>query len=395
MPDSLSARQLHWRLALFFFATFLVPGVQLPYWPVWLKDRGFSAEQVGTLLFAFAIGRVVAGPLIGAWADQLGSRRRILRLLCLLIIPVTALHAVADSLATQLILHVCGGFLIAAVVPLTDNMTLLAERTRGLNYGQIRAWGSKGFIVASLLCGVLISGADGARILPLLLVAMGLMLLAAWQLPDIRAEMPATGERASLWNTVEDLLRERALMLGIVCSGLIQGSHGVLYAFATLHWRDAGHSEAIIGGLWTEGVIAEILLFYAAARWLRSWSAGRLMLVGALAAFIRWLALSWSSDLGLLIVLQLLHALSFGATHLGAMRLLKEAVPAGRSATAQTLHSAIVGGLFMGGSFWLSGHAWAALGSNAFLLMLIPAAIGAVAAWQLHRTLPASQKNVP
>jgi PPP family 3-phenylpropionic acid transporter len=391
-------RQLHWRLSLFFFATFLVPGVQLPYWPVWLKSRGFGAEQVGALLFAYALGRVVAAPLIGALADHLGARRRILRTLCLLLIPVTALHALAASYATQLLLHVLAGFLIAAVVPLTDNMTLLAERARGVDYGQVRAWGSKGFIAASLVCGVLISGSDGSPVLPILLVAMSLMLLAAWALPDIRTESPANAtvdvDSPHPLASLPHLLRDRTLLLGIAVSGLVQGSHAVLYAFATLHWRAAGHNEAVIGALWTEGVIAEIALFYVAARWLGQWSAARLMALGAMACLLRWAALAHTDQLAALVMLQLLHAFSFGATHLGAMRLLRESVPASRSASAQTLHAAIVGGLFMGGGFWLAGYAWARLGSQAFLLMVLPAGLGLLAAWRLELRL-LNRKTAP
>jgi PPP family 3-phenylpropionic acid transporter len=378
-----ATRQVHWRLSFFFFAVFLVPGVQMPYWPLWLKDRGFGAEQVGTLLFAYALGRTTAAPLLGQLADRLGSRRQILLSVCLLIIPLTTLHALAGgSFATQLILHVIGGLLIAAVIPLADNMTLMAEQSGQLDYARVRAWGSKGFIVASLLCGLLISGNDSARVLPLLLLAMGLMLFAAWCLPDIRTPVVAVTAVEST-SRLGALFGNRTLMLGILCSGLIQGSHGVLYGFATLHWREAGHSEAMIGLLWTEGVLAEILLFYAATRWLTRWSAAQLMLAGALASVLRWVALSITSELSALLVLQVLHALTFGATHLGAMRLLREAVPAQHSATAQTLHAAVVGGLFMGGSYWLAGHAWAELGSQAFLLMVVPGIAGSLAAWHL------------
>lgn len=379
-----AARQVHWRLSFFFFAVFLVPGVQMPYWPLWLKDRGFAAEQVGTLLFAYAIGRTTAAPLLGQLADRLGSRRQILLSVCLLIIPLTALHGLAGgNFTAQVFLHVIGGLLIAAVIPLADNLTLMAEQAGQLDYARVRVWGSKGFIVASLIGGVLISGSGSTRVLPLLLLAMSLMLFGAWCLPDIRTPSVAAVTTTGSSSRFDALLGNRTLMLGILCSGLVQGSHGVLYGFAALHWREAGHSEALIGMLWTEGVLAEILLFYAATRWLNGWSAAQLMLTGALASVLRWIALAVTSDLSALIVLQLLHALSFGATHLGAMRMLREAVPPQHSATAQTLHAAAVGGLFMGSSYWLAGHAWAELGSQAFLLMAAPGVAGALVAWRL------------
>ena len=48
-----------------------------------------------------------------------------------------------------------------------------------------------------------------------------------------------------------------------------QASHAAYYGFATLHWRAAGHGELVIGLLWAEGVIAEVVLFACAAAVLR------------------------------------------------------------------------------------------------------------------------------
>ena len=45
-----------------------------------------------------------------------------------------------------------------------------------------------------------------------------------------------------------------------------QASHGALYAFGSIHWRDLGFSSATIGLLWAVGVVAEILVFAVLGR---------------------------------------------------------------------------------------------------------------------------------
>ena len=35
---------------LFYAAYFLILGIQLPFWPVWLESRGLSAGEIGTVL---------------------------------------------------------------------------------------------------------------------------------------------------------------------------------------------------------------------------------------------------------------------------------------------------------------------------------------------------------
>jgi MFS family permease len=58
------------RLSAFYAATFLVTGIQLPFWPGWLSSRGFDAREIGILLAAGICAKVVATPAIGAIADR-------------------------------------------------------------------------------------------------------------------------------------------------------------------------------------------------------------------------------------------------------------------------------------------------------------------------------------
>ena len=40
------------RLALFYAAVFVAVGIHVPFWPLWLKDRGLSATEIGLLVAA-------------------------------------------------------------------------------------------------------------------------------------------------------------------------------------------------------------------------------------------------------------------------------------------------------------------------------------------------------
>ena len=64
------------RLSAFYAAIFLVAGIQLPFWPVWLSARGLSATEIGVVLAATLWVKVLATPAIGAVADRSGMSRR-------------------------------------------------------------------------------------------------------------------------------------------------------------------------------------------------------------------------------------------------------------------------------------------------------------------------------
>ena len=57
---------------------FLVVGVQLPFWPVWLAGRGLDPQEIATVFAATIWAKVVATPAIGALADRTGQRRLVM-----------------------------------------------------------------------------------------------------------------------------------------------------------------------------------------------------------------------------------------------------------------------------------------------------------------------------
>jgi PPP family 3-phenylpropionic acid transporter len=75
--------------------------------------------------------------------------------------------------------------------------------------------------------------------------------------------------------------------------------------------------------------------------------------------------------------LQLLHALSFGATHLGALTYIARCAPVGQAATAQG-YLAIALGAAMAGAIALSGWLYDAFGSGAYAAMALLAIAGGV-----------------
>jgi PPP family 3-phenylpropionic acid transporter len=185
------------------------------------------------------------------------------------------------------------------------------------------------------------------------------------------------------------LLADRRMLLLLLAVGAIQSSHAVLYGFGTIHWLAAGHDVAAVGALWTIGVVAEIVLFAAGARVLSRLDGAWLLALGGAAAAARWLVAGLTTDLAVLVVIQLLHGLSFGATHLAAMSLLVRLAPARLGATAQALHAAISWGGVFGVVILASGALYGALGGAAFYPMAALGAAGAAGAARLARRLRA------
>ncbi|MFP5468545.1 MAG: MFS transporter, partial [Alphaproteobacteria bacterium] len=85
------------RLAFYYFAIFIVAGVHLPFWPVWLTARGLSAGDIGLLTGAAMVLRVITGPLIAFASDRVGRRRAQIILFSILLGGSFALFSFAHS----------------------------------------------------------------------------------------------------------------------------------------------------------------------------------------------------------------------------------------------------------------------------------------------------------
>ena len=361
------------RLSAFYTATFLVTGIQLPFWPVWLASRGLTAREIGVLLAAAIWVKVVATPAIGALADKTGGRSVLMGALAAASLAAYAGLLSAGSFWLLILLNLVALTAQSALMPLGDTITLGAVRSEGLDYGRIRLWGSVSFIVASIASGAALASSSGERVLPLVLGASVLVLLACLYVPSIR---PVEG--GARIAGIGAVAGDPRFWVFILAASALQASHQVYYGFGTLYWRSLDFSEPTIGWLWAEGVLAEILLFWQGRRLLARLGPIGLMVLGGIAGILRWSlagALTW---LPFIAAIQLLHAFTFGASHLGAMHFLSRTVPPSAAAGAQSLYAALSSGLGSGLVMVIAGALYSTFGGGAYSFMAVLSAAGLV-----------------
>ena len=369
------------RLAFYYATLFATVGIHLPFWPVWLADRGLSASEIGLVAAFTYLSRMFVNPVVGAIVDRRGDRRRPMVLLAAAAALVWVLFAVIHGLVPILAVTLLGVGLWAGIMPVGDSLSMMAASHWQLDYGRVRLWGSAAFIIAATLGGRLLLTVPPAILVWLVAGGLAATAGACALLPDLRG--PVTGGRPP---PLAPLLTSRPFLLFLAATSLNQGAHTVYYAFATLHWRAAGIADDTIGLLWSEGVVAEIALFALSAPLIRRLGPAGLLLVAMTAGILRWLVLGATTQIPILAAVQVLHAATFGCAHLGAMHFLQRAVPPGLNVRAQGLYAAtamgIVPGLMSPVTGWLYQHGH----GQAFSVMAGLSAAAALAAWGLSRT---------
>ena len=58
------------RLAIFYAALFVLLGIQMPFFPVWLEAKGVDAGMIGIVLAAPIVARLLAVPVFMREADR-------------------------------------------------------------------------------------------------------------------------------------------------------------------------------------------------------------------------------------------------------------------------------------------------------------------------------------
>jgi MFS transporter, PPP family, 3-phenylpropionic acid transporter len=379
-PQELTGSDFARRMALFYASVFVALGVHLPFLPVWFAARGLDAESIGVVLAMPMILRLLAIPL----ATRLADRRDALRTVILAAALAAMLGFGALGFTTRPLaiaaLYAAAATAFMLLFVLADVYALRGLAPHRRAYGPVRLWGSAAFIVANLAAGYLLDIMAAGDLIWLIIGAVALCVVAAWTLPPLApsalARAAATGG-----DTVpaRGLLRDPRFIAVAVAASLIQSSHAVYYGFSTIDWQAAGFSGGTIGLLWALGVLAEIVLFALSARLPAAFSPIILIVIGGCGALLRWGAMALDPPGALLPLLQCMHGLSFGATHLGTLAFIARAAPAGQAATAQG-YLAVASGVAIAAATGLSGLLYGQFGASAYGAMALIATLGLLAA---------------
>lgn len=366
------------RISIFYAVFFGMIGIYQPFFQVWMASRGLDPGQIGVVLALTMWLRVAINPAVTRFADWRGERRRYVLRFSVAAFVTAACFPFAEGFWPVFLIAIAFTATHGPTLPLSDNIALLTARARGLDYGRLRVWGSVAFIATSWLGGMALAGSDDQAAMYAIIAGLALVAVAAALLPDAR---PGLRDRAE--GAVAALLRDGGFVLCALAVGFNMASHAVLMGFATLHWQAAGYGKDITGPLWAIGVISEVVLFALGGRIVDRLGIAGMIALGAGAAMFRWAGTALTVDLWLLVPIQMLHGITFGATHLGGMAYLQRRIRPGISATAQGLYSsfAMAGmtGLVMlaagplyerfgGGAFWfMAGLSAVSLGLSAVL----------------------------
>ncbi len=368
-----------WRATAYLSLFYYLFGLQLPYLPVWLeKARGLSGAQISAVIFGALLARIIVGPLISTWADSKTSRAAL---------SVLALGGFVGFLGLNFSYHpilLCVvGFgvmsVVHAIMPLSEaSLVLASDNGVRPSFGEGRGIASVAFVVGVFSGGLLIEQLGASMLVPAISGLYLFLILAGMFAPN--TPLGVSDTKIPFYERFKRgfrQFRKPTLFLLLLSAACIQATHAFYYGFSTVIWEKQGFSGTLISGMWITGVVIEILFLMLSARLPAFLSPERLILIGGLSGVVRWSILGFAPDALSTFLVQNLHGLTFAATFLGCVTLIRQEVEKESQALTLSILASVIAAMT---GLWglVSGFLYDIIGANGYWWMAALAAIGSL-----------------
>lgn len=350
----------YWRLSGFYFFYFATLGGFLPYWSLYLEQLKFNPLEIGELSALMVATKIVAPNLWGWIADHTGKSLRIIRLASFFAALIFSGFFFNSSYLWVAVITIGFSFFWNASLPQFEAATLFHLKKEPHRYSQIRVWGSVGFIVTVLGIGRVVED-FGIVYLPELVIGLLTMI---WLVSLTTPEAPVGnqgGDKVGIFK----IIKQPEIIAFFVVFMLLQLAHGPYYVFYSIYLNQLNYSPTLIGFLWAIGVFSEVILFLFMKKILEKFSLRTILLWSIYLSVCRWLIIAFFAEyFALMVCSQLLHAASFGASHVVAIHLVHKYFGDHHQGKGQAFYSSLSFGLggmlgsFGSGYFWESYGAW-------------------------------------
>ena len=350
----------YWRLSSFYFFYFATLGGFLPYWSLYLEHIKFNALEIGELSALMVATKIIAPNLWGWIADYTGKSLRVIRLASFFAAVIFSGFFFNDSYLWVALITVGFSFFWNAALPQFEAATLFHLKAEPHRYSQIRLWGSVGFIVTVLCIGWLVDLLTIDYLPEIIICLLAMIWLVSLITPETRS-----ADKTETKIRIFKIIKKPEIIAFFVVYMLLQLAHGPYYVFYSIYLNQFNYSPSMIGLMWALGVAAEVVLFMFMKQLLKLISLRNILLISIFLSICRWLLIAfYVESLALMAFAQLLHAATFGSSHVVAIHLVHKYFGEHHQGKGQALYSSLSFGLGgMIGSLY-SGYFWDLYGAE-------------------------------
>jgi PPP family 3-phenylpropionic acid transporter len=363
MADMDKSRSYKFTISSQYFIYFGVLGIFLPYFNLYCYNLGFSGVQIGVLSGLRSVAMVIFPLVWGILADRLNIRRPIYILCNFISTAIWVMFLVTTEFWSMLIITAFYGMFYAPIISFLEAVTMDVLGAEKKSYGRIRAWGSISFIVMVIVLGKAIDLYSVDIILVLILAGSLMLAIISMGIPAIQAP-----KKDLLTPGARSLLEKRVIVF-LICAFLMLVSHGAYYGFFSIHLANMGFGSTFIGITWALASTAEILVMIKSDKIFNRFSLENVLFFSFLVAAVRWMILFFAQSVTLILLSQILHAITYGTFHMASILYIDRLAPEKAKTLGQAVNNALTYGLGLMVGFFVNGYVYEITGSFTLFLM--------------------------
>ncbi|MFD0620037.1 MFS transporter [Paenibacillus sp. GCM10027629] len=315
-------QDFHW-LRMFVFSLYTTTSLITAFFPLYFSGIGFSNVQIG---FIYSIGPLISifsNLIWGIASDKFRTIKKIVLILLVGQLFMVLLLTQSTSFAVICILMFVFNFFYSPINPLADTWAIMTMQKRGKNFMSVRIYGSFGFAIASLVLGFILKQTGAHITLWVCLLLTGCSLLIALFATD---QQGATAKKMELGGLLK-ILKQREIVWFFLLLLLVAVSHRFNDAFISPVLRGMGADETIIGWALSASSLSEIPVFFLLSKYGSKFKELPLLSIASLMYAVRFLLMSVVTDPAWVVVIQLMHSVTFGIYFFTAVRYVTNLIP--------------------------------------------------------------------
>ena len=359
----------------YYLLTFLPAAVTVTYLPIWLNEQGVTDAQIGLINTLPMAGILLFSVFVGRLADRAADWKQAIMIGTGLAAACSLLLGFAEGFVMILLVWTMTNLPAGLVGPVADAATMRLSLRLGFSFGVTRAWGTVGFLSMCFATGYLILWLGAASFVWLFAATCLARFLAAVALPRLRdVDQPRNKPEGTFLSREVIAAFQPWVLLPVIAGAVLFANHMVMNAFSSLVWKQQGLSESTIGILIALGAAAEAATMFAWKRINIRFPARVLILIAGAVSVLRWIGMSLSPPLWVIVLMQLGQAVTFTFSYLGCLYFIAKRTSEDISAEAQSLFGVMMQGfsILVVSSF---GIAFGVVGVNAFWICVALSAL--------------------
>ncbi|EWH09890.1 major facilitator superfamily protein [Catenovulum agarivorans DS-2] len=366
------------RLSQIYFSYFTIIGVVSHYLGLYLDSLQLPATTIGSILAVMTIGRIL-GPSTWAHLSWLNKNTHLrIQLGCLFALLFFSLLLFKHN--TLFIYLALGGFAFfwSAVLPQIETLTQAKLEGDASAYSLVRMWGSISFILFVIIAGWSFEHFGVTQSVEYMtMVLLVILLFNSVRLPQPQVKHSAVVSSSKL--SFQKRLKQKHVVAFLVCSMLMQFSFAPYYGFFSIYMQDIGYTGYQTGMFISVGVVAEIVIFFYAGKLVKQFALNYLIAFCLALTALRWFTLnSFAEHVLLLILIQTIHAFSYGLFHVCAQKFMHNEFVGDALSKGQAFYLSVSFGIGGALGAWCAGWGWHLIYDATYYFAAAFALLGAV-----------------